>query len=178
MQELWRVAEQNRGDFGGSRYLLDFQQREKRRNHVGTKKKYERLWMTSVPTDTTPPLPRVRRVGDAMDKGRGNEDGGDSATKGRATGAHRSTKDFGQRRGGEPGTQREGRVGGYRSRVQCAVILWQVGTLEAAIAAQKWHGLTSIVTCPIGMVEEKIVGGNGGGTIRLIHTLSHAALRE
>ena len=69
MQELWRVEEQNRRDFGGSRYLLDFQQREKRRNHVGTKKKYERLWMTSVPTDTTPPLPRVRRVGDATEEG-------------------------------------------------------------------------------------------------------------
>ena len=69
-------------------------------------------------------------------------------------------------------------MGWDRSRVQCAVILWQVGTLEAAISAQKWHGLTSIVPCPIGMVEEKIVGGNGGGTIRLIHTMSHAALQE
>ena len=78
----------------------------------------------------------MRRVGYTTDNGGGNKDSGDSATKGRATGGHRSTKDFGQRRGGEPGTQREGRVGGYRSRVQCAVILWQVGTLEAAIAAQ------------------------------------------
>ena len=69
-------------------------------------------------------------------------------------------------------------MGGYRSRVQCAVILWQVGTLEAAIAAQTWHGLTCIAPCLIGMVEEEVVGGNGGGTIRLIHTLSHASLQE
>ena len=73
--------------------------------------------------------------------------------------------------GGGVETQRD------RVRALCDVIRWKAEKTEAAIMIQIWRGIMPTIDAnrPVELEEEEIVGGNDDRTVRICHTLGHAA---